>query len=54
MTQHNNRQTAAPLAQDSLHHVYVSARKTACATRIQPRARRDISYELRPGRVADL
>ena len=54
MTQHNDRQTAAPLAQDSLYRVYMSARKTACATRIQPRARRDISYELRPVRVADL
>jgi len=54
MTQHDDRQTAAPSAQDSSRYVYVSARKTARASRIQPRARRDISYELRPGRVADL
>jgi hypothetical protein len=54
MTQHNDRQTVAPSAQDSLHHVYVSARKTSRATRIQLRARRDISYELRPGRVTGL
>ena len=54
MTQHDDRQTAAPSAQDSLHRAYASARKTARATRIQPRARRDISYELRPGRVAAL